>query len=214
MGAMITRLDCCTDQPTGWRRRRLMACMVSEIYRLFKRTRLESAVLPASSSMGTAVSFLQVPPRDVIVNSPAPSAEVRNKWSCTSMPWERGFTFTSSQTVHWLTIPLFRRLPVQISAIGPWNTIQITLVSLSCPMKCRNSTLKKIRTASFHIPTSSLLYNPTPQMKPHATKQKPTKSLKAVHICKTWRHNSARSWQCRFCWDVSVSLGQLLPTFR
>lgn len=39
---------------------------------------------------------------------------------------------------------------------------KITFVTLSCPKKCCNITLKQIKTASFHIPTSSLLYKPTP----------------------------------------------------
>jgi len=177
MGAMITRLDCWTDQSTGWRRRRLVACISNEIYLLFERTIFEPAVHPVSSSMGTEVSFPQVSCRDVNVNSPAPSAEVRNTWSCTSMAWQRDFTFTCFQTIHWSTIPLFRRSQVQTSATGPWNTFQITFVSLSCPMKCWNSTLKQIRTASFHIPTSSLLHKPTQLIKRLASKQKPAKSL-------------------------------------
>jgi hypothetical protein len=61
--------------------------------------------------MGTAVSVLQVPCRDVNVNSPAPSAEVRNKWSCNSMAWERGFTFTSSQIVHWVNNTSIQKAP-------------------------------------------------------------------------------------------------------
>lgn len=80
-----------------------MACMVNEIYLLFKRTRLEPAVHPASYSMGTAVSFLQVSRSNVNVSSTAQSGEVKNKWIYTTMAWKRGFTFTRSQTIHWLT---------------------------------------------------------------------------------------------------------------
>jgi len=33
-------------------------------------------------------------------------------------------------------IPLFRRSQVQTPATGPWNKIQITFLTLTCPTKC------------------------------------------------------------------------------